>query len=209
MRAYLGEAIVIPFCQNVSGSTVSLKFLRLSDGFWYDFNDSTFKDSAWVADSANMTQDSNNVWTYDWTTPRDEDKYQIVFVEGGILLLILGLGAYLRLENLVENPGWYSDEGTLLNIAHNLLQGDVRYLVINQSTLLVARLPLFPLILAGVSRYFGEGIAVLRTLTASLGLLSVGMCYLVVRRALERDGRWLAMPGTPRTRYRHMGSATP
>ena len=84
MRAYLGEAIVIPFCQNVSGSTVSLKFLRLSDGFWYDFNDSTFKDSAWVADSANMTQDSNNVWTYDWTTPRDEDKYQIVFVEGGI-----------------------------------------------------------------------------------------------------------------------------
>jgi 4-amino-4-deoxy-L-arabinose transferase-like glycosyltransferase len=116
-----------------------------------------------------------------------------VFVEGGILLLILGLGAFLRLENLVENPGWYSDEGTLLNIAHNLLQGDVRYLVINQSTLLVARLPLFPLILAGVSRYFGEGMQVLRTLTALLGLLSVGMCYLVVRRALEREGRWLAL----------------
>ena len=93
----------------------------------------------------------------------------------------------------MENPGWYSDEGTLLNIAHYLLQGDVRYLVINQSTLLVARLPLFPLILAGISRYFGEGMEVLRTLTASLGLLSVGMCYLVVRRALERDGRWLAL----------------
>src|SRR3989304_3863128 len=116
-----------------------------------------------------------------------------VFVEGGILLLILGLSAYLRLENLVENPGWYSDEGTLLNIAHYLLQGDVRYLVINQSTLLVARLPLFPLILAGISRFFGEGMEVLRTLTAVLGLLSVGMCYLVVRRALERDGRWLAL----------------
>ena len=39
------------------------------------------------------------------------------------LVAILVVGASLRFINLAENPGWYSDEGTHLDIAHHLAQG--------------------------------------------------------------------------------------
>jgi hypothetical protein len=103
------------------------------------------------------------------------------------LFLILALAAYLRLTNLADNPGWYTDEGTHLDIAQNLLCGRVQYLAINQSTLLFAKLPLFDVLLAGLLGMSGRGIDVLRTLTGVLGVVSVGMLYLVVRRA-QRDG---------------------
>jgi len=63
---------------------------------------------------------------------------------------ILIISSYLRFANLAENPGWYSDEGTMVEIAKNLLEGRIQYLAINQSTLLVAKMPLFPALLAGV-----------------------------------------------------------
>ena len=81
---------------------------------------------------------------------------------GLTLLLIIVLAAYLRLVNLPDNPGWYSDEGTILDIAHHLLDGEWQYLAINQSTLIAARLPLFPLLVAGAMRFFGPDIATLR-----------------------------------------------
>jgi hypothetical protein len=59
------------------------------------------------------------------------------------LTLILIFGAYLRLNNLPDNPGWYTDEATHLDIARQLLQGRTQYLAVTQSTLLFGRLPLF------------------------------------------------------------------
>jgi hypothetical protein len=99
----------------------------------------------------------------------------------GIVLILL-LAVLLRLANLESNPGWYSDEGTVINIAQNLLMGRIQYLAINQSTLLAARLPLFPILLSGVFRMFGADINSLRYVTGSLGVISVGLVYLVVRR---------------------------
>lgn len=81
MKVYLRESIVIPFVLNQSSSDVRLKILRLSDGYWLDFNDSTFKDSAWTTDYALMTSESNSTWKYTWTTPNAEEKYQIVFID--------------------------------------------------------------------------------------------------------------------------------
>jgi hypothetical protein len=116
------------------------------------------------------------------------------------LCLILALAAYLRLANVADNPGWYTDEGTHLDIAQNLLRGHVQYLAINQSTLMFAKLPLFELLLAGLLGTFGEAIepmaviepmagiatlrtiALLRALTGALGIVSVGLLYWVVRR---------------------------
>jgi hypothetical protein len=97
--------------------------------------------------------------------------------------LILALATYLRLANVADNPGWYADEGTHMEIAQNLLQGRVQYLAITQSTLLVARLPLFDLFLASLLGAFNGGIATLRTFTGVLGTLTVGMLYLMARRS--------------------------
>ncbi len=109
------------------------------------------------------------------------------------LLLILALAAYLRLENLADNPGWYTDEGTHLDIAQNLLRARTQYLAINQSTLLFAKLPLFEILLAGLLDVTGGGIGVLRAFTGALGTLSVATLYLVVRRTHAGGGRSLAL----------------
>jgi 4-amino-4-deoxy-L-arabinose transferase-like glycosyltransferase len=109
------------------------------------------------------------------------------------ILLILALGAYLRLVNLGVNPGWYTDEGTIINIAANLAQGHHQYLAINQSMLLVARLPVFPYLLAGLFRIFGVDITVLRAFTGCLGVLSIGLLYAAVRRGLGKAGVLLAL----------------
>jgi 4-amino-4-deoxy-L-arabinose transferase-like glycosyltransferase len=107
--------------------------------------------------------------------------------------LILLLAAYLRLANVADNPGWYTDEGTHINIADNLSHGRMQYLAINQSTLLFARLPLFEILLAATFRLFHTGIDVLRALTAPLGVVSVGMLYAIMRRMTDR---WLALLAT-------------
>jgi 4-amino-4-deoxy-L-arabinose transferase-like glycosyltransferase len=104
------------------------------------------------------------------------------WAEIAALLFILALAAYLRLANNADNPGWYSDEGTHLDIAQNLAHGRIQYLAINQSTLLFSKLPLFEMLLAGLLRAKGGGIGALRTLTGVLGVISVGTLYLVVRR---------------------------
>jgi hypothetical protein len=104
------------------------------------------------------------------------------FFEVTALCLILALAAYLRLTNVADNPGWYTDEGTHLDIAQNLLRGRVRYLAINQSTLMFAKLPLFELLLAGLLGTVGGDIATLRALTGTLDIVSVGLLYWVARR---------------------------
>jgi hypothetical protein len=96
------------------------------------------------------------------------------------LVLVLALAAYLRLANNVETPGWYTDEGTHLEIAQHLAQGRMQYMAINQSTFLFAKLPLFDLLLAGWLTLAGGGIGTLRTLTGVLGVISVATLYGVV-----------------------------
>src|SRR4051812_15267710 len=99
-----------------------------------------------------------------------------------ILIVILIVAGYLRLANLTDNPGWYSDEGTNLDVAYHLQQGQLQYMALGQSTLMVSRLPLFESLLAGVLRLFQGGIHTLRSLTGLLGVASVGLLYLCVRQ---------------------------
>lgn len=91
------------------------------------------------------------------------------------LTSILLLAAYLRLANIADNPGWYTDEGTHLDLARNLLHGEARYLALRDSALLVARPPLFHFLLAGSMSLLGEDMLALRTLTALLGIVSVAV----------------------------------
>ncbi len=102
-------------------------------------------------------------------------------VERVLLLGILFLAAYLRLANVAHNPGWYTDEATQLDIAHHALAGQTQYLAVGQSVLLFSRLPLFTAVLTSASAFFGLSMTTLRVLTGSLGVLSVGLMYGVVR----------------------------
>ena len=121
------------------------------------------------------------------------------FLEVVALCLILALAAYLRLANIADNPGWYTDEGTHLDIAQNLLRGRVQYLAINQSTLMFAKLPLFELLLTGLLGTVGQAIepmadiCTLRALTGVLGVVSVGLLYWVVRRTQQGRDPALAL----------------
>ncbi len=108
------------------------------------------------------------------------------WLEVTTLLAILALAAYLRLANLRDNPGWYTDEATHLDIALHLLRGQTQYLAINQSTLLFARLPLFEWMLAGLLALGGEPMSTLRAFTATCGVGSVVALYAVLRR-ISRD----------------------
>ncbi|MDZ4670802.1 MAG: glycosyltransferase family 39 protein [Phototrophicales bacterium] len=98
-----------------------------------------------------------------------------------VLCLILLIATYLRMTNLPNNPAWYTDEGTHLSIVHHLLRGEIRYFAVTDSMLLFARPPLFHACLALVSHFFGEGIATLRGFTAILGILSVGLLFILIK----------------------------
>lgn len=113
------------------------------------------------------------------------------WLEIAALLTILALAAYLRLTNVADNPGWYTDEAAHIDIAHHLLNGEIRYLAITQSTLLFARPPLFHLLLTGWFHLFGVDISSLRLLTGLLGTVAVGLLYGIARR-LSGD-QWLAL----------------
>jgi 4-amino-4-deoxy-L-arabinose transferase-like glycosyltransferase len=99
------------------------------------------------------------------------------------LILILIVAAYLRLTNVGENPGWYTDEATHVDIARHLMDGRAQYMLINQSTLLFGRLPLFHVLLAQAFRLAGNAdMTTLRVFTGLLGVVSVGLLYAAVRR---------------------------
>lgn len=106
-----------------------------------------------------------------------------------LFVIVLSLATLLRFVNLPGNPGWYTDEGVHLDVAWHLSQGRFQFLAITQSTLLPARLPLFELLLAVGLSLPGEGIAILRALTASLGVLSVGLVGFLVWAGRERRSK--------------------
>ncbi|HUN09485.1 MAG TPA: glycosyltransferase family 39 protein [Aggregatilineales bacterium] len=109
-----------------------------------------------------------------------------------LLCLILLLAAHLRLTNVADNPGWYTDEATHVDIANHRLEGRTQYMLITDSTLLFARLPLFHILLAGFYQLNAnpDHMDALRTLTALLGVGSVGLLYAAVRPS---GGRALAL----------------
>jgi len=110
-----------------------------------------------------------------------------------LLSAILILAGYLRFANLPNNPAWYTDEGTHLSIAHHLMRGEVRYFAVTDSMLLFARPPLFHACLAVISTIFGEGIATLRGFTASLGIISTALLFLMIHTHTQK--RFFALWG--------------
>ncbi len=110
---------------------------------------------------------------------------------GFLFLGALLLAAYLRLSHLPDNPGWYTDEGTHLEIARQWQNGRIQYLAITQSTLLFAKLPLFEGLLTWMVTLFGVSMGTLRGLTAVLNLFTIALLAAVTFSLT--DDRWLAL----------------
>jgi 4-amino-4-deoxy-L-arabinose transferase-like glycosyltransferase len=102
-----------------------------------------------------------------------------------LFVIILILAALLRLTNVAENPGWYTDETTHIDIANHRLVGETQYMLIKDSTLMFGRLPLFHILLATYFQLSAQPdhMLALRTFTGLLGVLAVAMLYMAVRRS--------------------------
>lgn len=62
-------------------SSVDLLIMRLDDGFYWDFNDSTFKDSGWTTKIQALSEKTEGiwVWTTGWTIPSENKTYLTIF----------------------------------------------------------------------------------------------------------------------------------
>ena len=68
-------------------TAISFAVMRLTDNYYYDFNDSTFKASGWttpyqaLAEQSNPKGSGENTWTYSagWTIPSANAQYRIEF----------------------------------------------------------------------------------------------------------------------------------
>ena len=109
--------------------------------------------------------------------------------EIAVLLAILAVAAFLRIYQNGVTPGWYNDEGTVINIANNLNQGRLEYLGIEGSLLIAARQPLFVYLLALIFRIFGSDIQILRNTVAILGVINTALIFL----SLRKYGQWIAI----------------
>jgi len=97
-----------------------------------------------------------------------------------LAVIFLLIASFVRLWNLEWNPAWYADEGTHIEIARHLMQGENYYLGITDSYLIAARLPLFEHLLALWFQFIGVSMLSLRILTALIGILSTALLYHVV-----------------------------
>ncbi len=103
-----------------------------------------------------------------------------------ILLGILIVSAIFRLYKLRIAPDWYQDEGEFIRLADYISKGNFDFLGIRNSLLLIGRPPLFGWVLAIGFKIFGTDILVLRSLTVICSILSIGVCYVLTRQAVNR-----------------------
>ncbi len=108
-------------------------------------------------------------------------------------LLIVALGAYLRLAFLASIPAWYPDEGSNIAIAAALARGEQAYLVFGQSSFINSHPHLFYLLTAALFRLRGVDILWARLVAVGGGLLTLILLYPVGRALLGRGVALLAM----------------
>lgn len=111
----------------------------------------------------------------------ETNKYLSPVIEISLFSVIILIAVFLRFYQLRTNPGWYSDEGSFINVADNLSHGRWQYFAIRGSPLLIGRPPLFFVLLAGIFDIFGVDIIALRIFTATLSMASIMLLYWMAR----------------------------
>jgi hypothetical protein len=58
---------------HIGSETIALSIQKVSNGYWFDFSDSTFKESGWTNKTTNLTEDSTNgFYYYSFNPPASE-----------------------------------------------------------------------------------------------------------------------------------------
>lgn len=112
-----------------------------------------------------------------------------------IVWLVLTFGVFamlvwLRFNQLGTNPGWYSDEGSDLDIARHLSQGHWQYFALGGTPLVAARVPLFHVLLALGFQLWGYEIYTARLIVALFSVATGLVLFVAVREML---GKWTAL----------------
>ena len=82
IRLYGQTDTFYPFFVEPNDAITSVNlFIIRDDGYFYDFNDSTFKDSAWTTKSISLLEKTEGVWIYasGWAVPDANRIYQILY----------------------------------------------------------------------------------------------------------------------------------
>lgn len=60
-------------------SAIAVGIMRLRDGFFLDWSDSTFKNSGWTTKYRALAEQANGLWTYaaGWVTPNVAEQYAV------------------------------------------------------------------------------------------------------------------------------------
>ncbi|MBI4790105.1 MAG: glycosyltransferase family 39 protein [Chloroflexi bacterium] len=110
-------------------------------------------------------------------------------------VLLFALAVYLRVNNLAWNPGWYSDEGSDLNIARNLAEGRLQYFALGGTPLVAARVPFFHFALVGAFSLWGYDVLAARLVAAIAGVATIILLYYAARQMLNERLALLAAFG--------------
>ena len=108
-----------------------------------------------------------------------EALYGFLKKESTILLMIVILGGFLRLFNLMYYPEYHHDEGVYHEYSENMvLHGELRFFNVN----MLSQPPLY-LFLGGVFSFvFDLGFFGMRLLSALFGIFSIPLVYLIGRK---------------------------
>jgi len=107
-----------------------------------------------------------------------------------LLTAIFILALSVRAFNLRMNPGWYVDEGCILNIASNLLKGRLQLFAVPYY--LFPRLPLFPAVAALFIRMIGTDILAVRIPSIIFGSATGLILYMAAKELYGRAAGFLA-----------------
>jgi 4-amino-4-deoxy-L-arabinose transferase-like glycosyltransferase len=109
-----------------------------------------------------------------------------------LLLLVLPLGAFLRLRRLSERPGWYPDEGSNVAVAAALAKGESAYLAFGDSSFINPHPSLFYWPLAALYRAHGPDMLTARLFAAVAGIITIPLLYLLVQATVGWQAALLA-----------------
>ena len=83
MERYAQSETYYPDYQEPDSGVTGVAFgvCRLTDGLWWDFNDSTFKNVGWTTQYQAMAEDENGLWIYTtgWAIPNANAAYKIQY----------------------------------------------------------------------------------------------------------------------------------
>lgn len=109
-----------------------------------------------------------------------------------LFIIVVGLGAFLRLYKIADVPGWYTDEGFYINSSWSLIHGSADVFGIKHWSFVSPfspTPPLYHLVVGAMLAIFGKSIVVARVISVMFGLATgISLFYIGKQLTLSRIG---------------------